>query len=64
MNIRTLERRVVRCSCDTTVRVPSTIDRSATHGQWSKRPIDGSIRHFVGALQYRSCEQSGREVSV
>ena len=41
MNIRTLERRVVRCSCDTTVRVPSTIDRSATHGQWSKRPVDG-----------------------
>ena len=41
MNIRTLERRVVRCSCDTTVGVPSTIDRSATHGQWSKRPVDG-----------------------
>ena len=41
MNIRTLERRVVRCSCDTTVRVPSTIDRSATHGQWSKRTVDG-----------------------
>ena len=41
MNIRTLVRRVVRCSCDITVRVPSTIDRSATHGQWSKRPVDG-----------------------
>ena len=41
MNIRTLVWRVVRCSCDITVRVPSTIDRSATHGQWSKRPVDG-----------------------
>ena len=41
MNIRTLVRRVVRCNCDITVRVPSSSERGATHGQWSKRPGDG-----------------------
>jgi hypothetical protein len=41
MNIRALVRRIVRCCRDITVRVPSSSERGATHGQWSKRPGDG-----------------------
>ena len=40
MNIRTLVRRIVRCCSDITVRVPSSSERSASHGLWSKRPRD------------------------
>lgn len=41
MNILTLVRRIVRCSSNITVRVPSICDRRAIHGQWSKRFVDG-----------------------
>ena len=41
MNIRTLVRRIVRCCSDISVRVPSSSERSASHGVWSKRPGDG-----------------------
>ena len=40
MNIRTLVRRTVWCCSDITVRVPSSTERSTSHGLWSKRPRD------------------------
>jgi hypothetical protein len=36
-----LERRIVRCCIDISVRVPSSSERSASHRLWSKRPGDG-----------------------
>ena len=41
MNIPELVRHIVRCCRDITVRVPSTSERGATHGQGLKRPGDG-----------------------
>ena len=41
MNIPALVRRIVRCCRDITVRVPSTSERGAIHGQWLKRSGDG-----------------------
>ena len=40
MNIRTLVRRTVWCCSDITVRVPSSSERSTSHGLWLKRPRD------------------------